>query len=107
MEQPRKRDGRTNDAAKRNVKQEQRQNKAPQGLEGMNFEEQRGSLKNSDYGGAIRNTSSGRNSSDVSQDEIKWVERKSAFSWFVWDGKFWVLRVMCEGKPLGKRSVGE
>ena len=37
----------------------------------MNFEEQRGSLKNSDYGGAIVNTESGRNSSDVKQEEIK------------------------------------
>jgi hypothetical protein len=59
------------DAAKQNVNQEQRQNKAPQGIEGMNFEEQRGSLKNSDYGGAIRNTSSGRNSSDKRQEENK------------------------------------
>ena len=43
----------------------------PREFEGMNFEQQRGSLKNSDYGGAIKNTRSGRNSSDVSQDELK------------------------------------
>ena len=43
----------------------------PNGFEGMNFEQQRESLKNSDYGGAIKNTRSGRNSSDVSQNELK------------------------------------
>ena len=74
MNNQRNSNGRTKeDAAKRNVNQEQRQNKAPQGTESMNFEEQRGSLKNSDYGGAIRNTSSGRNSTDKRQEENKWV----------------------------------
>jgi len=72
MEQGRKQDVRTRDLQQgRNESQQQRQNDLPQGLEGMNFEEQRGSLKNSDYGGAIVDTKSGRNSSDVRQEEIK------------------------------------
>lgn len=72
MEQGRKQNGRPQDhLQERNENQRQRQHEVSQGLEGMNFEEQRGSLKNSDYGGAIVNTSSGRNSSDVKQEEIK------------------------------------
>lgn len=71
MKQGRKQNGRSQEQSQESQKNQQRRNEAPQGLEGMNFEEQRGSLKNSDYGGAIANTSSGRNSSDVKQEEIK------------------------------------
>ena len=67
---------RGSDEQQRNRAQEhetntRRVNNMPNGFEGMNFEEQRGSLKNSDLGGAIKNTRSGRNSSDVSQDELR------------------------------------
>ena len=72
MKQGRKHNGRRQDQQQdRNENQQQRQHDLTQELDGMNFEEQRGSLKNSDYGGAIVNTSSGRNSSDVKQGEIK------------------------------------
>ena len=72
MKHGRTHNGRTQDQQQgRNENQQQRQQGLPQGLDGMNFEEQRGSLKNSDYGGAIVNTKSGRNSSDVKQEEIK------------------------------------
>jgi hypothetical protein len=71
MEKGRKQNSPTQGHSKERKGNQQRQNKLPQGLEGMNFEEQRGSLKNSDYGGAIVNTSSGRNSSDVRQEELK------------------------------------
>ena len=73
MEQARNRDGRTQGQSTDKEINKQQQNAALEGLDGMNFEEQRGSLKNSDYGGAIVNTESGRNSSDVKQEEIKRV----------------------------------
>jgi hypothetical protein len=73
MEQARNRDGRSQGQSIEQENQQQKQNGTPEGLDGMNFEEQRGSLKNSDYGGAIVNTESGRNSSDVKQEEIKRV----------------------------------
>ena len=71
MEQSSKQNSRNQEQSQERQENKQRQNEAPHGLEGINFEEQRGSLKNSDYGGAIVNTSSGRNSSDVKQEELK------------------------------------
>ena len=109
MEQGRKPSGRTQEQQKdRNENQQQRQQNQPQGLDGLNFEEQRGSLKNSDYGGAIVNTRSGRNSSDVKQEEIKrpkWVWKFLAEEW--WKNSVLKLKKMCEGSRLGMRTVDE
>ena len=71
MELARNRDNQPQGKTTEQENQEQRQSVKQEGLGGMNFEEQRGSLKNSDYGGAIVNTESGRNSSDVKQEKIK------------------------------------
>lgn len=71
MTEVRRQEGQHQENSQEQRNQQNSQQGIPNSLEGMNFEEQRGSLKNSDYGGAIRNTSSGRNSSDVNQEELK------------------------------------
>jgi hypothetical protein len=71
MENSRLPDQQQNNRSQEGGTANQQVNNQPNDLEGMNVEQQRGSLKNSDYGGAIKNTRSGRNSSDVSQDELK------------------------------------